>query len=452
MAVRTETETLDLVRAITKLGNQFHTYLTGTGATDLNALETQIAVGDQVAENSQMTTAMNQFISQLGNAFETWKSIAQASAPALGRLAGSPDLTDFTQNIDTFAQYMVDNSNEIEKRGYTKDTAATVVGSGAGLLSVGSVDLSGDIIDYGHVEDFVFECDRVDGVSSPEFTIKGSSTGKYPWEENGSGLSSSYNYDFGTVITDFASQQPKAGSGDTIRSIGASSGAGNLIRNGDFETPISGTGTDKLSQWTISTGDATITEESTDPINGAYSLDASADFVMDSLLTAGRIQAGTMAALAIKVERKSSATGTLTVKLMDRDEGVTHGTLSITIGSLTNDVPVVLAIAAPFDIPVSAKELKVQVELASLAVGTITFDDVMLANATLINGYTAALFDGTTQDASGNANGDFKKGDTFTVQTTSAEGGTTQKYFANMGLGRYFRSDVAATANWEDWS
>lgn len=451
MAVRTETETLDLMRAITKVGNQFHTFLTGTATTDLNALETQIAVGDTVGENSAMTTAMSQFVSQLNRAFESWKAIAQASAPALGRLASSPDLGDFNLNIDTFNDYMVTNSKEIEKRGYTKDTAATVVGSGAGVLGIASVDLNGDIIDYGHVEDFTIECSRIDSVSAPEFVIKGESNAKYPWEENGSGLTNSYNYDFGRVVTDFAPEQPKAGSGDIIRAIGASSGGGNLVRNGDFETAISGTGTDKLSQWDITTGDATITQESTDPINGAYSLDASADFVMDNLVTAGRVVDGTMMALAIKVERKSSATGTLTVKLMDRDEGTTHGTLTIDVSTLTNDVPVVLS-STPFDVPVSSEELKVQIELASLAVGTITFDDCMMAAATLVNGYTVAIFDGTTQDTSGNAQGAYKKGDTFTVQTTSAEGGSMQKYFTNMGLGRYFRSDTTATANWEDWS
>ena len=65
MAVRTETEVLDLIRAQTEVGINFHAYLTGQLVTDLNALETQIAVGDTVDENGTMTNSMRNFISQL---------------------------------------------------------------------------------------------------------------------------------------------------------------------------------------------------------------------------------------------------------------------------------------------------------------------------------------------------------------------------------------------------
>lgn len=454
MAVRTEAEVLDLVQAITEVGYNLHTYLTGTLVTDLDALETQIAVGDLVPENAQITSAMNQFINAVGRAWDAWKQLPIAAAPALGRLSGSPSLADFSLNIDYFAKYMVDNSKEIEKRGYTKDTAASVSGSGAGVLSLGSVDLNGDVIDYGHVEDFVLRCakDYADGAvaGAEEFDIVGTSSRKYPWDEGGSGDSGSYNYAFGRVTTDFSVNQVRSASGSRIKSIGGSTAAGNVVTNGDFESAISGTGTTKLPNWTISSGDSTLTQETADPIGGTYSLAASANFKMDHFLAQGRLKPGTFASIAVKVERKSSATGTLTVKVMDSDEGTTHGTLTVDISTLTNDTPVVKALAAPFEVPLNAEDLKVQVELASLAVGTIKFDDVMVAPATLVNGYTLCLFDGTTKDASGYAQGRFKKGDTFTIQTTSAEGGLIQRYFANFALGRYFRSDTSATANWED--
>ena len=455
MAVRTEAETLDLIQAITKLGNQFHTYLTGTAAVDLGALETQIAVGDQVAENPAMTTAMVNFVTQLGTAFESWKALVAASAPALGRLGSCPNLSDLSLNIDYFGKYMVDNSKEIEKRGFVKDTASVVTGSGVGLAAMVSNDLTGDIIDFGHVEDFTLQCvrDWSDGTPSgrEEFLIKGEDSGIYPWDEGGSSTDSSYNYPFCLVPTDFSKDQLRNASGGNIKVLGPGSGAGNLIRNGDMEIAISGTGTDKLNQWDITTGDTTITEESTDPINGAISLDASANFTMEQNLSQSRVKSGAFYQMGIKIERKSSATGTVTVKLMDRDAGTTHGTLTVDVSTLSNDTPVV-STHVPFFVPKSAKDLKVVVELASLAVGTITFDDVMLGQATLVNGYVIGLVDGTTQDANQDAQGRFKRGDTFVIQTTSAEGGSTQKYFANMALGRYFRSDVAATADWEDWS
>jgi len=322
------------------------------------------------------------------------------------------------------------------------------------VLSVGSVDLNGDIIDFGHIEDFVLECTTdfaAGSVAGAEtFTIKGTAQGKYPWNEGGSALGNSYNYPFGIVTKDFASAQARAGSGSTIKSHSGGSASGNLLRNGDFETAIVGTGVDKLDQWTINAGDGGLTNEDTDPITGIYSINATTDFEMDNFLTQGRVKTGTFVSMGIKVERKASATGTLTVKLMDSDEGTTHGTLTIDISTLSNDTPVVLALAAPFAVPLIAEDLKVQVELASLAVGTIKFDDVMLVPATLANGYTMALFDGTTLDASGYAQGRYKKGDSFTIQTTSADGGTNQKFFANIALGRYFRSATAATANWED--
>jgi len=454
MAVRSAAETADLIQAITEIGYNFETYLTGACTTDLGALETQLAVGDHVPENAAITSAMSSFITSLSRAFDAWKALARASAPALGRLGGSPSLDNFNQNIDYFQAYLVANSIEIEKRGFTKDTGATVSGTGVGVLSIGSVDLNGDIIDFGHVEDFVLECtkDYASGATAgaEEFTIRGEAAGKYPWLEGGSGLDNSYNYAFGIVPVDFASAQVKAASGGKIKSFSGASSSGNLVRNGDFETAISGTGGSKLPFWTINAGDATITQETSDPITGTYSLAASADFEMDHFLSQGRVKPGTFVSMAIKVERKSSATGTLTVKLMDSDEGTTHGTLTIDISTLTNDTPVVKAIAAPFDVPLSAEDLKVQVELASLATGTIKFDDVMLVPATLVNGYTLALFDGTTKDASGYAQGRFRKGDTFTVQTSSAEGGLIQRLFANRALGRYFRSATSATADWAD--
>ena len=454
MAVRSAAETADLVQAITEIGYNLHTFLTGTLVTDLDALETQIAVGDLVPENAQITGAMNQFIAAVGRAWEAWKQIPVAAAPALGRLGGSPNLGDFSLNVDYFAKYLVSNSIEIEKRGYTKDTAAAVSGSGTGVLSVGSTDLNGDIIDYGHVEDFVLRCakDYADGAvaGAEEFDVVGTSSRKYPWDEGGSGDSGSYNYAFGRVTTDFSVNQARSASGNRIKSIGASTAAGNLVTNGDFESAISGTGASKLPNWTINAGDSTLTQETADPINGTYSLAASDDFEMDHFLSQGRLKPGTFASIAIKVERKSSATGTLTVKVMDNDEGTTHGTLTVDISTLTNDTPVVKALAAPFIVPLTAEDLKVQVELASLATGTIKIDDVMVGPATLVNGYVLALFDGTTQDASGYAQGRYKKGDSFTIQTTSAEGGLIQKYFGNIALGRYFRSATSATADWAD--
>lgn len=453
MAVRSAAETADLIQAITELGYNFHTFLTGTCTTDLNALFNELAVGDEVPENNAISNAVSRFIAACGRAFESWKEIPRAAAPALGRLGGSPDLSNFNQNIDYFQQYLVDNSIEIEKRGYTKDTASTVTGSGAGKMTLSSVDLNGDIIDLGNIEDLTIRCskDYAQGAvaGAEEFEVIGSPEGAYPWLEGGSGLRGTYNYPYGIVPADFGPDQLKVGSGGKIKSIGGTSSAGNLVGNGDFEQSITGTGASKIPQWTINAGDSNLTQETTDPINGANSINAAGDFEMDHFFSQGRLKPGTFGSISIKVERKSSATGTLTVKVMDSDEGTTHGTLTLDISTLTNDTPVVIQ-PVHFAIPLSAEDLKCQVELASLAVGTIKFDDVMVGPTTLSNGYLMSIHDGTTKNASGYAQGRFRKGDKFVVQTTSADGGLIQKYFANYALGRYFRSATSATTNWED--
>ena len=453
MAERSEAETLDLVQRITQIIGHADEFGEGDLTTDINLLETEFAVGDAVPENAALTARVGRIVRAYGTFWRECQELARDSYPALGRLAGSPDLSNNNTNLDYFQQYAVTNSKEIEKRGFTKDTASTVTGSGAGKMTLASTDVNGDIIDVGHVETMTFRCikDFSEGAAAgrEQFQARGAALGDYPWQEGGSDLGASYTYPYGQVSADFGSGQVRGITGGVITSNSGASASGNLVRNGDFENSISGSLTTKVPQWDITTGDCGVAQETTDPILGINSLAITTDFVMDQNFGQNRLLPRAFYAISIKADRLASATGTLTVKVMDRDEGTTHGTMTQVIGSLTNDTPVVVQ-PVIFQVPENAEDLKVQVELASLATGTITIDDVVVAPAALIDGYLVAIHDGSTQDTSQNVLGRYKNGDEFDVVTTSTDAGLIQKFYFNMPSSRYQRSDTAATAGWED--
>ena len=454
MAVRNEAETLDLVQDVTKIAKNVNVYLAGQFTTDINDLTSELATAEEVDENGKIAAQLKRVITSAEGLWNSLLQLIRSSYPAIGRLGGSPDLSNQNLNLDFFHQYAVTNSKEIEKRGFTKDTTSTITGSGAGLITIASVDVNGDIIDVGHVEKLTFRCNRdnSEGATAGRetFQIQGTDAASYAWLEGGSDLGKSYDYPYGEVSADFGSGQLRAITGGNIASASGAAATGNLVRNGDFETAISGaTGTAKLSQWDITTGDSGVADETTDPILGVTSLALTTNFKMDHVFGIGRLKPRVAYFISCKLDRKASATGTLTIKVMDRDEGTTHGTMTQVIGSLTNDTPVPIQ-PVIFIVPENAEDLKVQVELASLAVGTLAIDDVVVAPAVLIDGYLVAIMDGSKQDSSQQVTGRFKNGDTFEIDTTSTDAGTIQKFYFNMASSRYQRSASAATANWED--
>ncbi len=394
---------------------------------------------------------------QAGAFYNAMVTLNQTAAPALGRLASCPDLGDVNLCLDYFRQYMTDNSKTILDGGIDKDTDTSISGTsaGSGDCVMTSTDVQSDKIDVGHQETLSLVCtkDFSQGATAgaEEFEIRGEdNAGKRPWEEGGSGTNgASYDYPYGNVRADFGADQLRAVSGEVLSAIGPSASAGNLITNGDFEQAISGTGASKIPNWTINSGDSDLAQETTDPMNGTYSIDATADFEMDHFFTQGRLKPRTAYGIAIKLERQSSADGTLTVKIMDNDEGTTHATLTQNVASLSNDTPTLVTID-PFIIPDNAEDLKVQVELASNTTGTLHIDDVMCGPATLIDGYLICIFDGTYQDTNGYAQGRFKNGDQWDIVTAAgtAGEGEIQNYFFNRPWGRYMPSAEAPT--WAD--
>lgn len=454
MAARSENETLDLIQDVTKLFAHIEEWAAGDFETDVSDILTELAVGDPCDENDAIKRQLEIVIRRVESLYEAGRQLCIAAYPALGRLGSSPDLGNNNLNLDYFQKYCVDNSKEIEKRGFTKDSATTVSGSGSGKATISSSDLNSDIIDVGHVEDMTLRCDKdySEGAraGAEEFTILGEFGGTYGWEEGGTANDGrSYDYPYGQVDVDFGAGQKRAVSGQRIKSIGGSTAAGNLVRNGDFESPISGTGSTKLPQWTINSGDSDLSQETSDPLFGTYSLLAAGDFEMDHFFSQGRLKPRAFYSISVKLERKSSCDGTLTVKVMDSDEGTTHGTLTQDLTSLSNDTPTLVQ-PVHFAVPDSAEDLKVQVELASNTTGTVKIDDVVVGPTTLVDGYLISIHDGTTLDSSGYAQGRYKNGDVFTIQTSDTGAGLIQKFFFNIPSGRYIRSATSPTTNWED--
>lgn len=446
MAFKTRDQVVALMRAVALMLSENNTYADGDFLTNLNAVSTALDAGDDAPEDATIQTALDLVETKMGELFSSMVGLASSLAPVFGRLASCPDLTNTNLNLDYFRQYMTDNGETVLMRGLTYDTAATITGTGAGagLLTLSKLDPSGKVIDVGRDEDISLICtkDFSQGATAgaEQFTVYGEGGPAYPWQEGGSSNTPAYDYTYGNVRADFGAEMQRL-SGQALASVGGATSAGNLMQNGDFEQAISGTGTTKLPRWTINAGDSTLTQETSDPIFGTYSLAASANFEMDNFTLSQKLKPRVPYFIAIKLERVSSATGTVTVKVMDSDEGVTHATLTQALGSLTNATPVPIQ-PVIFILPDTAEDVKVQVELASLAVGTMKLDDVIIAPATYLKGYLAALVDGTTRNASGYANGRFKNGDKFVIQTAvdTAGEGLVQEYIFNRPTGRYMPS------------
>jgi len=451
-----------LIQEITALMVNYQAYASGNFLTDFDDVSDAIDAGDDAPEDQTIYTALNNVQNAMGSVWSAMLELARSAAPALGRLASCPNLNDPQLCLDYFVQYMVDNSETILDGGIEKDTSTSITGTsaGAGACKMLSTDINSNKIDVGHTEDLTLFCIRDYSQGSTAgaelFEIRGEdNSGKRPWEEGGSGTNgASYDYPYGNVRADFGPDIRRAVSGASLAAIGPSSSAGNLISNGDFESAISGTGSTKLPSWTISSGDTAVSQitaatSSNEAINGTYSIEVNDNFKMDHFFSQGRLKPRTAYGLAVKLTRKTSADGTLTVKIMDADEGTTHATLTQAVGSLSNDTVTLVSIN-PFLIPDNAEDLKVQVQLASNTTGELIIDDVMCGPATLVDGYFLAIYDGTYLNTSGYAQGRFKNGDQFVIQTTAgtAGEGEIQEYFVNRPWGRYFPSDESPT--WAD--
>lgn len=465
MAARTAAEVADLLQSLAALGwtlDEIGDWL----VYKLGQITTQTEVGDEVPANEAIRRAIATFEAQYGVLYQRYVDMARAAAPEMGRLGTAPGNANADQLASWFQKYLVDNSIEFDNTSLSVGAPSfSGAGDGAMVAASAASDPNGDLIDLGHEGSLYFRCtrDHSEGATAgrEEFTVYGTANTTAqgnppkPWEEGGPGNGRAYNPVYGITDAEFGRSQKRLAQGGKMTSVGPSAGAGNLILNGDFESAISGTGNSKLPDWTFSAGAADVAQSTDgDRINGTYSLEASDDFLMYQDMAVNRLAPRTTYGLTAKVnlidEATGGATGTFTVKIKNRDDSATLATLTVDLSTLAEDAK---GVRTPvlFNVPDTALDLKVEVELASLANGNLVIDDIICGPATLVDGKVVFIADGTTVDTNGNAVGRYKNGDVFTVATTnSVTAPSLMKHLANRAFGRHFRGAASPTANWED--
>lgn len=464
MSYKSQAQNVTLLQELAELREDLRTVLSGEFMTNVNAVSAALDAGDDAPEDSVSADLLDRVVQQANTLFAAVNDLVRSVAPHLGRLASSPDLSDYDLCIAKWNEYLHANSQNVESSGLTISATCTANGSnvGTGKIVAGLTDAESLVMDIGHIETKTIRCtqDATQGATAGAevFTIFGANAVGNLWDALGSGNGQGYVGLYGKGSKEYPTTVKQAA--QTIKSVGAARGAGNIIKNGDFEVAISGTGTTKLQDWTISSGDSTLVQASTagtDLINGTYCIKNTANFLMYQNIANSDMKAGHPYAIGCKLRTinggAGTVTGTFTIKVKSRDDVTTYATLTQDISTLavnTNEQPALVY----FVLPKQHKDLKVVVELASLggtaAVDTLAIDDVILSEAVLVDGGRAiAIHDGSNINSSGMVTGRWKYNDEYTTATTGPYTGTNQRQFNEL-FGRYVKHDAAA-ATWTDF-
>lgn len=464
MAYKSQAQNVTLLQELVELREDLRTVLSGEFMTNVNAVSAAIDAGDDAPEDSVSADALDRVVASANALFAAVNELVRTVAPHLGRLAGAADLSDYDLCIAKWNEYLHANAQNVEVSGLTISATCTANGSnvGTGKIIAGLTDGESLVMDIGHIETKTIRCtqDATQGATAGAevFSIIGTNTVGNLWDALGSGNGQGYTGIYGKGSKEWTSAVKQAA--QTLKSAGASRGAGNIVKNGDFEVAISGTGTTKLQDWTISAGDTTVsngTTAGTDLINGATCIKTTGNFTAYQNIANSDMKAGNPYAIGVKLRTinggAGTVTGTFTVKVMSRDGVTTYATLTQAIGSLsvnTNEQPALVY----FVLPKQHKDLKIVIELASIggtaATPTLAIDDVILSEATVVDGGRAiAIHDGSNINSSGMVTGRWKYNDEYTTATTGPYTGTNQRMFNEL-FGRYVKHDAAA-ATWSDF-
>lgn len=435
MAVKSKAEVLTLLRKMAFLYEDTQTWLSGTFLTDVQAVESAIEAGDYQVENAAQTAAVEAVMSAAVLLSNATLELFKTSHATFGRYASSKNLASSADNLAAFNDKLFTDTESVVSRGYTKFSTMTAGGSnkGNGTVCVFGNDPNGIALDVAHSDTIRLECTK-DAFSGgmiegkEKFRVVGGDLGVKPWVEPGSS-GRPYSRTYGLGLYDFGPLQDKYVLADRQEffGCGASEATGNLIKNGDFEDAFSGSGTDKIPEWTITTDAGDITADTTTEIEGSQSLKfTAAESIYQSITNAVRTK--TAYGLQIYVLGHVSSgglTGSLTVKI--KDDSATHTTLTIDLSTLVLDTATKGATNGHcFVLPVGiGANLRVEIALASIA-GTgayVIVDSIVLTQ--LYNwdgGYFIGYIEGTTAA---------RRDDVWTASTTCANGGAVQRGFVN---------------------
>lgn len=458
MAVKTEAQVRTLVRALSvDLLDNLRTYCNGDFTTDINAVTTAIAAGDDQPEDATQTAAVNTLIASLRATYEAALALCRSVHPSLGRLASSDNLGRINSNMQAFTDWLETNSKSVDSRGFTRFSSWSADGSnvGDGTFVVLNTDPSGETIDISHIETLTLECvnDAQTGNAregAEQFLVYGEALADYPWEEGGSGRTqgASYRLPRGQSLRTFDTRQAQARTGQVIDSIGFAQTAGNIAANGNIESGLNNTSANNApTGWTYVSGGLTLTLETSNFFRGTQSLAIPGDGAWYYDLT-GRVRALTAYAIQVYVRVPAGVTaGNVILKV--KDDSTDHATITVDTTGLANDTWTKgSSTGAPFIMPsradTSGTGLRLELSTTSYAgSGNILVDGIQLVPLTLVDGRAVGILQGAT---------DWTNGDKATGQTTVSEAGSIQRMF-NEAFGRSgFRGYVEHASTGTDWT
>jgi len=428
------------------------TYLAGTFTTNLNSLSVAIAAGDDEPEDAEMEAALDAVVAAAVALRAAHRDCFRAIHKTLGRYGAAPSLDDLKGNLAAFHDKLHADTEEFESRGLSKFSSWSAGGSnvGTGTFMYYGSDPDGQALDISHVETLTLLCkgDQQDGESrgAERWQLKGATRESANYLTPKSGLDAGYDDIILGGTKGWNPDQPVVAVGSEFNSVAWGEGNGNLIAAGDF----AGTGTtdEPTAGWTNESGAANLSYETTNVLKqnvaeNKQSLKAVGNFkISQSLAGKAGVQARRAygAEFYCRVDANVTA-GTATLKIID--DSTTHCTVSIDTTTLTNDTWTKIPYVA-FVLPTSiGNNLRAEIELASYAGSDeVLIDGVVLAPLALMDGGRAgAITEGVT---------DWRRNDTATGATTSADTGNLQRRM-NTEFECYVRH--AGTSDyWDDYA
>ena len=362
----------------------------------VDLIDTEIATGDK----NQITEAQQVAMRQLMSAAETFYgqsgTALRSITATLGELADSPSPgADPDADLAFLHDYLITNSKAVPTRGFTKAAWAADGGNtGTGRILQLKTDVAADDIDCAHPEPsyrmrVIKSAGRGVQEGREPFEIIGTKVDR-AWQDDGVGNQPVYASVLGKGINDLAADQQRVrGLGLNTTAFESMCGNSNLNllgTNGAFETAVQGTGVSKYNGITFISGQTNASEETTAPLVGNQSMKVDGNMVFYMPLNQQRLTPGSALSLGFLVEKviaSSTLTGTLTAIFRsggDKDvaaQGTGHGTITVTIGSLSDNAPTAqdLSLIVP---EVIGADPRIEFTLTSYSDGSGTSNNLLL--------------------------------------------------------------------------
>jgi hypothetical protein len=438
--VKTKTEVLAMWRKYADIGDDLRDFLMGfSNAAD--DIDMEISVGNpsedvrekQKNELRQLKLAANDF----------WMSMRRFQRTihhTLGEYAGVPNpLGRYEQNISSFNDKLVEDSENIAERGISKGGwIPNVNNAGDGTVIELTISPDGSELDCGHNENTTLRCIRVNAQGVAEFSLTGGKRTFFRFnEESGAGnAGGGYLYEWGQGDNDFPSQVPllTADIGSILSAYYGSSGR-NMIQNGGFEDD-EGSAELKIAGAEIVDGDpANVGLVTSGQIKGNKSLSISGNVTIAWPIN-GAVAGMPMFVTMLGLKTDVAFAGDFVLRVVS-DNGVHHFT-EFDWDDLGTDPTDPFRSTLVFNLDHNIGD-NLRIELQSSDVGgsgMAIFDELVVGALSLYDSSRAiAVIQGAE---------DFTFGDNFEASTTISTTGSFQRMINEL-FGRHLIHDVTAT-------